>query len=61
MLKNGGVKMLGLNTRLAKLEEEGKQIKVGLVGAGQMGKRDGQPNYVDERYDSFSCSRHKFG
>lgn len=38
MLKNGGVKMLGLNTRLAKLEEEGKQIKVGLVGAGQMGK-----------------------
>lgn len=30
--------MLGLNTKLAKLEAEGKKIKVGLVGAGQMGK-----------------------
>lgn len=30
--------MLGLNTKLAKLEEEGKTIRVGLVGAGQMGK-----------------------
>ena len=30
--------MLGLNYKLAKLEEEGKKVKVGLVGAGQMGK-----------------------
>lgn len=30
--------MLGLNTKLKKLEESGKQIQVGLVGAGQMGK-----------------------
>ncbi|MBW4829271.1 MAG: NAD(P)-dependent oxidoreductase [Clostridiaceae bacterium] len=30
--------MLGLNTKLAKLEAEGKTIRVGLVGAGQMGK-----------------------
>jgi len=30
--------MLGLNTKLKKIEEQGKQIQVGLVGAGQMGK-----------------------
>ncbi|SKC87869.1 NAD(P)H-dependent oxidoreductase [Maledivibacter halophilus] len=30
--------MLGLNTRLKQLEEEGKQIQIGLIGAGQMGK-----------------------
>lgn len=30
--------MLGLNSKLRKLEESGKYIKVGLVGAGQMGK-----------------------
>lgn len=30
--------MLGLNTKLTQLEEAGKQIKVGLIGAGQMGK-----------------------
>lgn len=30
--------MLGLNTKLVKLENEGKAIRVGLVGAGQMGK-----------------------
>lgn len=30
--------MLGLNTKLANLDSEGKKIKVGLVGAGQMGK-----------------------
>lgn len=30
--------MLGLNTKLAKLEEDGKKIKVGLVGAGKMGQ-----------------------
>lgn len=30
--------MLGLNKKLSQLDEEGKKIKVGLVGAGQMGK-----------------------
>lgn len=30
--------MLGLNTKLKQREEQGKSIRVGLVGAGQMGK-----------------------
>ena len=30
--------MLGLNYRLSALEERGEQIKVSIVGAGQMGK-----------------------
>ncbi|MBW4827794.1 MAG: NAD(P)-dependent oxidoreductase [Clostridiaceae bacterium] len=30
--------MLGLNKKLSQLDKEGKKIKVGLVGAGQMGK-----------------------
>ena len=29
--------MLDLNRKLAKLEEEGKKIKVALIGAGHMG------------------------
>ncbi|MDN5311122.1 MAG: hypothetical protein PWQ68_95, partial [Thermoanaerobacteraceae bacterium] len=30
--------MLNLNTRLKQLEESGKKINIGLVGAGQMGR-----------------------
>src|SRR5690625_1362183 len=30
--------MLGINRELEKLEKSGRQIKVGLVGAGQMGR-----------------------
>lgn len=30
--------MLNLNTRLAGLEEQGKKINIGVVGAGQMGR-----------------------
>lgn len=30
--------MLGLNTKLKQLEESGKRIRMGLIGAGQMGK-----------------------
>ncbi len=37
-MKGMMVKMLGLNGKLAKLEEEERKIKVALVGAGQMGK-----------------------
>lgn len=30
--------MLNLNTKLRELDEQGKKIKVGIVGAGQMGR-----------------------
>lgn len=33
-----GYKLLNLNYHLRKMEEEGKYIKIGLVGAGQMGR-----------------------
>lgn len=36
--KKGGVNMIGLNYKLEKLEQEGKPILAGIVGAGQMGR-----------------------
>jgi predicted homoserine dehydrogenase-like protein len=30
--------MLNMNTKLMELEEQGKKINIGIVGAGQMGR-----------------------
>ena len=34
--------MIQMNNKLRTLAEEGKSIKIGLIGAGQMGRGNGQ-------------------
>ena len=42
--------MLNMDQKLIKRQEEGKIIKTGIVGAGQMGRGNGNTDGTDERY-----------